>query len=433
MATRLLAALTSLAATCVLQAASPTPLVVHEWGTFTSVQGQDGEQVWWQPFIKTDLPEFVYDAAVGNGGFKGGPLLAGKGASCIVRMETPVIYFYSDIEREVDVRVQFPEGAITEWYPQATRIGPQLMTKANRTPLASLSQIEWQGVTILPRDTTEISASRLIRGRDPARANHYYAARATNANLLRVVSPHASGVEYERDLFYRGTGNFPGPLTATIDANETELSLTTSSREPFADLFVVSIRQGLMRYQRVAPVIAGEHTTIALDAAPFADINQVRPQLMDDMVQALQGAGLYPQEARAMVDTWKDQWFAEEGSRVLYLLPRSWTDRRLPLEVSPRPNEMVRVMVGRAELITPTMERALRQQIMAFKSGDAAIRAEAVSSTRKLGIGRFLGPAVVVAVGKQADSGRDLIGNALALAQAASQVDAAGTPTALNH
>ena len=38
-------------------------------------------------------------------------------------METPVIYFYSDREQTVNVRVRFPHGLITEWYPQG-RIPP---------------------------------------------------------------------------------------------------------------------------------------------------------------------------------------------------------------------------------------------------------------------------------------------------------------------
>ena len=39
-------------------------------------------------------------------------------------METPVIYFYSDQPQTVDVSVDFPKGLITEWYTQASQIGP---------------------------------------------------------------------------------------------------------------------------------------------------------------------------------------------------------------------------------------------------------------------------------------------------------------------
>ena len=37
-------------------------LVVHEWGTFTSVAGQDGASLDWRPLAgPSDLPSFVYD------------------------------------------------------------------------------------------------------------------------------------------------------------------------------------------------------------------------------------------------------------------------------------------------------------------------------------------------------------------------------------
>ena len=34
-------------------------------------------------------------------------------------METPVVYFYTDKETKVSVKVDFPRGWITEWYPFA--------------------------------------------------------------------------------------------------------------------------------------------------------------------------------------------------------------------------------------------------------------------------------------------------------------------------
>src|SRR5262245_8956400 len=38
-------------------------LVVHEWGTFTSVQGGDGKLLTWHPLQTSVLPSFVYDWA----------------------------------------------------------------------------------------------------------------------------------------------------------------------------------------------------------------------------------------------------------------------------------------------------------------------------------------------------------------------------------
>src|SRR5882757_3699672 len=78
----------------------PSGLTVHEWGTFTSVAGEDGSATDWDTLgCKNDLPGFVND--FGYRGFKW--RLAGT-----VRMETPVIYFYSPREVEAHVRVGFP-------------------------------------------------------------------------------------------------------------------------------------------------------------------------------------------------------------------------------------------------------------------------------------------------------------------------------------
>src|SRR5688572_16562712 len=78
--------------------------VVHEWGTFTSVQGADGEQMVWNPLVVSQLPSFVYERNYVRS--KNPRLLAAKtGMTCRQRMETPVIYFYSDRERTVDVSV----------------------------------------------------------------------------------------------------------------------------------------------------------------------------------------------------------------------------------------------------------------------------------------------------------------------------------------
>jgi hypothetical protein len=378
--------------------------VAHEWGTFTSVQGADGIQLEWNPLIKTDLPEFVYSRNVAQGGFAGRYPSSGfvgkEGMPSFVRMETPVIYFYSNKERTADVRVHFPMGRITEWYPQATRLGPYVTTNKAEVQQAGRSIIEWTGVKILPPGTKEISADKLIRGKNEKGENHYYAARETGANFLRVASPHArSGVEYERDLFYRGVGFLKAPLTLTLQVNENDLQLSTKA-ESFTDLFVLTIRNGMARYQYVESVTPKKERAVKLDSKPFAPLSEVRENIMREMAAALVKQGLYAKEAQAMMNTWKDQWFEEEGTRVLYLLSREWTDTTLPLEISPRPNAIARVMVGRAELIAPSMERALSEQVTIYSDGDDDVKLQAVNEVRQLGLGRFLEPATRKMLGK---------------------------------
>jgi hypothetical protein len=365
----------------------------HEWGTFTSVQGADGVQIQWNPLVRTDLPSFVYDLSKLAAGGCGDCDFPEKAAlSALIRMETPVIYFYSPTAREVSVRVEFPEGRLTEWYPRASRVGPRLTVADPPSPDAHRSFIEWKDVRVLPPATTEVSAGQLIRTRDD---NHYYAARETKANLLRVEAPGKQGKpEYERLLFYRGVGNFQSPLQVTISRDETGLELSTTNSVPIRKLFALTIQRGQARYARVPEVSCGDPRTVSLSAGLFSPLAEVRRHLMAEMQVALIDQGLYADEAAAMVNTWKDQWFGEEGTRVLYLLPGDWTDHVLPLAITPAPTQVVRVMVGRSEVILPCVERELRQQIVRYISGDPAIRARAVAGVCELGLGRFLDPAV---------------------------------------
>jgi hypothetical protein len=74
-------------------------LAVHEWGTFTAIAGNDGQAVEWTAWTgPTDLPGFVERLSDAN-------LKAGLRGT--IRMETPVLYFYSSRDATVSVRVAF--------------------------------------------------------------------------------------------------------------------------------------------------------------------------------------------------------------------------------------------------------------------------------------------------------------------------------------
>ena len=110
------------------------------------------------------------------------------------------------------------------------------------------------------------------------------------------------------------------------------------------------------------------------------------------MAKALVQSGLYPREAEAMVNTWKDSWFKEKGLRVFYVLPRTWTDGTLPMTLKPTPKELVRVMVGRAEILPPAVEQALVQQLKNTSLDDPAARAKVRDMLKAMG--RFAQPTL---------------------------------------
>jgi hypothetical protein len=106
---------------------------------------------------------------------------------------------------------------------------------------------------------------------------------------------------------------------------------------------------------------------------------------------ALTGARLHADEAAAMVTTWRDSWFTENGTRILYLLPQAWTDEELPLRLHPAPRELVRVMVGRADILHQDIEKRAGELVTDHFRGNTT---RAVAGLQQLGLGRFLEPAV---------------------------------------
>jgi hypothetical protein len=235
-----------------------------------------------------------------------------------------VIYFYSNKEQTVDVTVDFPEGTVTEWYPQQNPLPRSTVRKGE--PAA-----RWQKLRVLSPETKTPAFPQDGTG------SHYYAARETDANAVQI---DAAGANKETDkfVFYRGVGRFEAPLNAKLEgATAEDLRIENRGSEPLTDLFVYEVVKDSARIWEIGALNVGAAQSITLNGKTTREpLAAVRQKLATAMEAALTRAGLYPREAAAMVKTWDDAWFAEPGLRVLYVLPRAWTDRVLPLETRTR-------------------------------------------------------------------------------------------------
>jgi hypothetical protein len=307
---------------------NPNDLTVHEWGTFTSVAGYNGASLKWAPLaFSGDLPCFVHTS--------GKPFA--KYMPGLVRMETPVVYFYTRQPMQASVRVNFPQGEMTEWYPKA-QVSPN-------SGLTGNGGIEWADLSIQPGATPEFPSTK--------GASRYYAARATDA------APVQAGNENEKLLFYRGVANFKVPIEPVASGGGYTLRNMSAAPIPAAILF--ENRDGRIGYRVVRNLRDSAH----LEAPPLTgSVETIRKELTAILVEA----GLYPKEAAAMLETWRDSWF-EPGARVIYIDPRATVDAILPMRVSPAPEKIERVFVGRVEVLSPWTETAIRN---AMEAGDAA-------------------------------------------------------------
>ena len=347
-----------------LNASGGHGLVAHEWGTLTSVAGEDGRAVQWLPQAgPNDLPEFVGRI---NCALKAS--LAGT-----IRMETPVIYFYASREMAVNVRVRFPQGVITEWFPRPTGQSDEIINSAFR------GDIEWQDVRVRPGATPAFPVER--------DKNHYYVARETDA------APVAVGKESERFLFYRGVGRIPPPISARV-TSDGQIVVSHTRGGALGDILLFENRDGATAY-------AAQHTSASRAAFNPLALETESPSPQMQLQKTLVAHGLYPREARAMVESWRGSWF-EQGTRLFYIVSGEAVHAMLPLQIDPQPSEVKRVFVGRVEIATPA---TLKEVAGALEKNDRAKLAQ---------YGRFLEPIGKQLLGAVSPAERILIQRSLA-------------------
>ena len=355
---------------------APSPLVVHEWGTFTSFSGSDGVPLTFTPNY-TDLPDFVYSQN-GTPYSKVSRLRDGT-----VSMETPVIYFYADKPMRVGVTVGFPKGWITEWYPFASQSPtPAAQPAAGQT-------MAWD-VKLLAGDRVKFP------GQYRDERDHYYFARDTDAVPVQAevvpqkgepIRPDLRGgsvMQHEKFLFYRGVGTFPPPVKLKA-LGSGEVKIATAAGTSVDGLMLVHVKHGKIGFKELGSLAAGGELRAAI---PEATDNA--EALAAALRKSLVASGLYEKEAKAMVATWDSAWFGEEGTRLLYLVPRTRTDELLPLTINPKPESLVRTLVGRHDFLTPEVEAMADIQVKKARAARAELNA---AETQLKKIGRFHFPA----------------------------------------
>lgn len=313
------------------------PLVVHEWGTFTVLQDETGNAI---PGINIDdepVPNFVHRV----GSLIQTPevlQLASKVSlpmchpDVVMRLETPVVYFYPPNEEEtvVDVAVDFPSGWITEYYPDATVSTPGLLERRIRRE--DKGQLAWNGL-------------RVGGKADGPKTDSHVWKTPREVDATSVRTPAGEG---ERYLFYRGVANLEAPVRVSREGDV--LKMTGETRAGWLADFR---GDGTVAY-----VKAGAEMPAAFTEYSKKNLTALRAEMRDELI----AEGLFPKEAEAMLKTWEESYFLSRGLRLFYIVPRGWTDSHLPLRVSGN-TEITRAMIGRIELVTPEQREILERLV----------------------------------------------------------------------
>lgn len=337
-----------------LAAQCATGLKVHEWGTFTTLSSSSGQPLSGLYVDATRLPAFVYGLPFFNFDPVGGWASREKLRNVTVKLETPVLYFYSAKEMDVTVKVGFQGGTISQWYPQCSECetGPTgTYVDFGGQPYAG--HIGWKAKVLKPG------------------VQRAYTPTATGQETLEWTAPRNTGLandvrgehgEIENFLFYRGLGNFASAVDLAFRADGSLRVRNRGSEDiPFLMIYDRSMEPGMESFPAAiwwkGGMEAGEELILSRPTGQldYMTSDSAMQELKSEMVEA----GLYTQEAQSLLNTWYNGYFLEGGLKAFWIVPRAQVDDILPLEILPLPDSLVRVIVGRSEILTPEFERAL--------------------------------------------------------------------------
>jgi hypothetical protein len=332
---------------------APTGLEVHEWGTFTTLNSSSGAELEGLYVDASRLPAFVHGLPYFNFDASKGWAPIDRLRNVTVKMETPVIYFYSAKEMDVDVKVRFQGGTISQWYPacydcEANPAAPYVDFGKEPYP----GHIGWKAKVLAPATNLPYTTTAL-----GGETGEWIAPRNTTSNQLRGEKG-----EIEKFLFYRGLGNFPAAIALDFLPDGTFRAINKGA-EDIVHVMVYDRPEGnesqIATVWYSGPMKAGQELRLKRDkpSTDYGDAMAPMEAFHGEMVKA----GLTSMEARALLNTWYTGYFVEAGLKVFWILPRAQVDGILPLEIKPAPDKVERVIVGRSEILTPEFEAKLRR------------------------------------------------------------------------
>jgi hypothetical protein len=370
-----------------IQPAGTDRLVIHEWGTFTSLQNESGAAI---AGINTDdeaVPEFVHrfgnlipqPSELAPVFYKGVPR---SHRQVKMRLETPVIYFHppagAKLPLTANVQVDFHGGWLTEYFPDAKIVSPNI-----HAPNFRFQGLTPQSVGSLAWENLQIGTEGKLPDTEAA---VWLTPRAVDAAVVQTPQGEA-----EKYIFYRGVGAVPSPLTVIQtpdrDALMIQENLPANFKSPeklriramwlvhvlgdgrvaFRTLGAATLtgvpaqelaRAALGKLQRIAETdeagAAAEIEDVSLGNYSPDNLTLLRSAMREKLIED----GLYADEAEAMLKTWELAYFKSPGFRLFYVVPQPWTNAVMPLKCS-LAAKISRTMVGRIELVTPRQRRLI--------------------------------------------------------------------------
>lgn len=352
-------------------------LLAHEWGTFTTVHTEEGNTVeainYLEDYQKNVLPGFVhrisdFDPLIPftKSSIKGHPDIT-------MRLETPVLYFYPpanfDYNQKIDVNVIFHGGLLNEFYPMGESRHENLHypDRQNENNFLQKGLMNETSKSFVSWKNIQIGGPWALPETD---ANVWLAPRQVESSYVKTENG-----ETERYIFYRGLAHLKSIIrtehqteyTRKSDQADIERKIMVKvfapDSWPFKDQtsftiprlwFVYIAGNGNLVYAEYKNIKVHKNKDpakpVKVATLQFTEKDYINfHQLRDSIKQALVQDGLFDAEAEAMLNTWNYHYFNKPGARVLFILPKIWADKYLPIQISVE-HDIVRTFIGRIDL-----------------------------------------------------------------------------------
>ncbi len=289
----------------------------------------------------------------------------------------PVLYVYADEPMVIDVGVKFSSGMTTETWPERDN-GTEInwsginvskgVCNTTPTPQPNGMYPEPDDLEIyqLPEWVVD-SADCLTVGETVSKLLFY------TGKLTEYVPPVTGYVAPHMTMETLPSIDFFLKNEATFDVGKT-LLVYRDTKSKCIDPSLCPVYEATIAFGVVDSLAAGQSITKTLNLIELkseGEYQGVTPpnewnKLSADMEAMLKDAGLFDEEIKVFMNTWKDMFFGvlgddvaytipgyENGAFIIYLWPGSHAAMTLPLNLSPLPKELKRAIVQHQKIGSP--------------------------------------------------------------------------------
>lgn len=299
----------------------PGKFIVHEWGVQVLARAHGESVLSAVPELLTGLPDFVQ---------RNKTALRFKYQG----WDKPVIHFYGAEGMKVSVKVGTPSGIPLAYYP-LPEVGKGVAYGIDFKRMGAgtfnfASGMEWSGT--LHKEAPKDLPTPM--------AGHWW-------NTAREI-PSAyfqTQVGSERFLFYEATAAQKPIITAKVGA--AAIDLTNRYYEAVGPVVILFNDGSGLRGAQLENIPGGGTTRIAkADVKPWTD-----EEVLDACRRQWSALGMTEAEAAKITKVWEDDLLGRLGILLIAPMPRPLYDKMFPIEILPKPDEMVR-----AGLVFDTLE-----------------------------------------------------------------------------